>query len=87
MTALAANLLPFSLHLIIISMREEIAQARVERPRLRLNKPAIQLSAVTDWHCSGIPHYSSSMKGRGEILDFIFIREGVNHLTAHTRPD
>ena len=58
------------------------------RADFRLNKPAFQLSAVIDWHSSGIPHFSSSMKGKGEILYFLVTWRsmGVNHLPPTQMP-
>lgn len=67
--------------LTIISMRGEDC-ASGGRADFRLNKPAFQPSAVIDWHSSEIPHFSSSMKGKGEILCFLVTKKcmGVNHL-------
>lgn len=58
------------------------------RADFRLNKPAFQLSAVIDWHSSGIPHFSTSMKGKGEILYFLVTWRsmGVNHLPPTQMP-
>lgn len=66
---------------ITTSMGRPIAQLA----DLELNKPAIQLSVVIDWHSSRTPHNSLGVKGKSE--DYVLVTgnsKGVNRRTTHT---